>query len=232
MLTIDLHYFTSFYPSENTKIKVNKFSTYIGGPATNAAITFQHLGGKTKLVTAVGKNPFSSMIKGELSKLSVDTHDLKANETVDPVFASIVTNESSGKRTIFSYHPSKVQMTDVSKSAEQYDIALFDGFYIENAIERAKECRDLGIVTILDGGSWKNKTDVLLKYIDIAICSEDFSPPGVTQQEDITAYLLNMGVKKAAITRGERPIIVNEGEVNMLMEVPKTDVGQEIYLGQ
>jgi sugar/nucleoside kinase (ribokinase family) len=40
-------------------------------------------------------------------------------------------------------------------------------------------------------------------------------------QEDVTAYLLKKGVKKAAITRGEKPIIANEGEVNLLVEIPK-----------
>lgn len=225
LLTIDLHYFTNYYPDENTKTKVKKFHSYIGGPATNAAMTFQHLGGKTNLVTAIGKNSFRSMILEDIAKFNIDTLDLKANENVEPIFASIITNESSGTRTIFSYLPQKATLNSVAMLTNmEYDIALFDGFYIETAIAKAKECRDLGIITVLDGGSWKNKTDELLKYIDIAICSEDFIPPGITQQEDITAYLLKKGVKKAAITRGDKPIIANEGEVNLLVEVPETVV--------
>jgi sugar/nucleoside kinase (ribokinase family) len=231
LLTIDLHYFTNHYPSENTKTKVKRFNTYIGGPATNAAITFQHLGGKTELVTAIGKNLFNTMIKDEIAKYRINTMDLKAEENIDPVFASIITNESSGERTIFSFHPPKANLNNLTKNPVEFDIVLFDGFYIETAIEKAKHCRDHGIITVLDGGSWKNKTDELLKYIDIAICSEDFIPPGVTQQEDITAYLLNKGVKKTAITRGDKPIIVNEGEVNMLIEVPETEIVDTLGAG-
>ncbi len=231
LLTIDLHYFTDYYPTENTKTKVKRFNTYIGGPATNAAITFQHLGGKTRLVTAVGKNSFNSMIKDDLANYSIDTVDLKAEEKVNPVFASIITNESSGERTIFSSLPPKANLNNVPEIPLEYDFVLFDGFYIETAIAKAKECRDHGILTVLDGGSWKNKTDKLLKYIDIAICSEDFIPPGITQQEDITAYLLDKGVKKTAITRGDKPIIVNEGEVNLLIEVPKTEVVDTLGAG-
>lgn len=232
LLTIDLHYFTNYYPSENTKTKVKKFNSYIGGPATNAAITFQHLGGKPNLVTAIGKNSFHRMILEDIAKFNINTLDLKADESVEPIFASIITNESSGTRTIFSYLPQKAPLINVAKlTNNEYDIALFDGFYIETAIAKAKECRELGIITVLDGGSWKNKTDELLKYIDIAICSEDFIPPGITQQEDITAYLLKKGVKKTAITRGDRPIIVNEGEVNLLIEIPKTDVVDTLGAG-
>lgn len=232
LLTIDLHYFTNYYPEENTKTKVKKFNTYIGGPATNAAITFQHLGGKADLATAIGKNSFNSMIVEELAKYQISTADLKADEAEEPIFASIITNDSSGARTIFSYLPQKARLNpDFKLTTKEYDIALFDGFYIETAIEKAKACRELGIITVLDGGSWKNKTDELLNYIDVAICSEDFIPPGVTHQEDITAYLLNKGVKKAAITRGDKPIIVNEGEVNLLVEVPKTDVVDTLGAG-
>lgn len=232
LLTIDLHYFTNYYPEENTKTKVKKFHSYIGGPATNASITFQHLGGKSKLTTAIGKNAFNAMIVSEIANFNINTLDLKADEPVEPIFASIITNESSGARTIFSYLPQKSTMNIVPKlTTKEYDIALFDGFYIETAIAKAKECREHGIITVLDGGSWKNKTDELLKYIDIAICSEDFIPPGITQQEDITSYLLKKGVKKAAITRGGRPIIVNEGDVNLLVEVPKTNVVDTLGAG-
>jgi sugar/nucleoside kinase (ribokinase family) len=232
LLTIDLHYFTNYYPEENTKTKVKKFNTYIGGPATNAAITFQYLGGEAKLTTAIGKNSYNSMISEELASYQLDVVDLKAKEKVEPIFASVITNESSGARTIFSYLPPKATLNNDAKLAPlEYDIALFDGFYIETAIEKAKACREKGITTMLDGGSWKNNTDELLKYIDVAICSEDFVPPGITHQEDITAYLLNKGVTKAAITRGDKPIIVNEGEVNLLIEIPKTDVVDTLGAG-
>lgn len=224
LLTIDLHFFADHYPEENSKTKVKRFDSYIGGPATNAAITYQFLGGDAQLVTAVGQNSFRSMVYERISQYHVNTVDLKGNEKAEPIFASILTNESSGSRTIFSYNPEKAHKIRGSESVKEYDIALFDGFYIDNAIAQAKECRSLGITTVLDGGSWKNGTKELLKYIDIAICSEDFIPPGVINSEDVTAYLLNNGAKKAAITRGEKSIIANEGEVNLLVEIPHVNV--------
>lgn len=224
LLTIDLHFFADHYPEENSKTKVKRFDSYIGGPATNAAVTFQYLGGDAQLVTAVGQNSFRSMIYDRISQYQVKTVDLKENKKTDPIFASILTNESTGSRTIFSYNPDKAHKVIGYENTIKCDIALFDGFYIDAAIAKAKECRRLGIKTVLDGGSWKNGTKELLKYIDIAICSEDFIPPGVINSEDVTAYLLNNGVKKAAITRGEKSIIANEGEVNLLVEIPNAEV--------
>jgi len=231
LLTIDLHFFTDYYPEENSKTKVKKFDSYVGGPATNAAITFGHLGGKTRLITAIGQNAFNSMIKKDISNFNIELIDLIENKKTAPVFASILTNESNGSRTILSYHPEQVPPLNPGKYLSDIDIALFDGFYIEPAIEMARECRARGITTVLEGGSWKNKTDQLLEFIDIAICSEDFLPPGTSHPADVTEFLLKCGVGKTAITRGEKPIIVNEGEANMLLEVPQSDVVDTLGAG-
>lgn len=231
LLTIDLHFFADYFPEENTKTKVKRFDSYIGGPATNAAITFQHLGGKSQLVSAIGQNSFRSMIYDRLNQYALECFDLKEYEKADPIFASILTNETSGSRTIFSYHPKQAGLVEGESDEMHFDIALFDGFYLDSAIQKAKECKAKGIVTVFDGGSWKNGTEHILKYIDIAICSEDFLPPGVIHSEDVTAYLLNKGVKKAAITRGEKPIIVNEGDVNLLVEVPNVEVVDTLGAG-
>lgn len=224
LLTIDLHFFTDHFPEENSKTKVKKFDTYIGGPATNAAIAFQHLGGNAMLHTGVGRNVFSSMVDQEIEKFQVDMLDFRENESVDPIFASILSNESTGSRTIFSYLPPKVALPEPETINHDFDIALFDGFYIDFAIQKAKQCRELGITTVLDGGSWKSGTEDLLNHIDFVICSEDFLPPGVNDSTGVTSYLLSKGISKVAITRGEKPLIVNEGEVNLLVEVPKTKV--------
>ena len=105
LLTIDLHFFTDHYPSENSKVKAKKFNSYIGGPATNAAITFNHLGGNTELITSIGINAFNAMVHEDIGQFAIDVKDLMAGEIVDPVFASIITSEVTGERTIFSYHP-------------------------------------------------------------------------------------------------------------------------------
>jgi sugar/nucleoside kinase (ribokinase family) len=231
LLTIDLHFFTDHYPNENSKVKARNFTSYIGGPATNAAITFRHLGAQTQLTTSVGINAFRAMVFDELRHYGVDIYDLKSSERAEPVFASIITNESNGTRTIFSYHPKETVRQPVKIIDPDADIALFDGFYMKSAIAAAKRCRELGIVTVFDGGSWKSGAEELLKYIDIAICSTDFLPSGITNVDEVTEYLLKKGVQKTAITRGEKPIITNEGEVNFLVEVPKTDAVDSLGAG-
>lgn len=231
LLTIDLHFFTDHYPEENSKVKAKKFKSYIGGPVTNAAITFSHLGGQSRLFTSIGKNPYRKMINEQLEHYGIDVHDLKSEVEEDPVFASVITNEANGSRTIYSYHPSDTYDQGVQTKENDIKIALFDGFYMKSSIEQAKICNQLGITTVFDGGSWKAGTETLLKYMDIAICSENFYPPGIDTNDETTEYLIQKGVKKTAITRGYKSIITNEGEANFLVEVPKTDVVDTLGAG-
>jgi len=230
LLTIDLHFFTDHYPTENSKIKASAFKSYIGGPATNAAITFSHLGGSASLLTAIGDNPYRQMITNELEKYQVAFTDTKSTVVEDPVFASILSNQTNGSRTIYSYFPKDSERIELPL-VDGLSTVMFDGFYMNSAIEQAKKYQELGVTTIFDGGSWKKGTDKLLEFIDIAICSEDFVPPGISSSSDVTTYLLNKGVQKTAITRGDKPIITNEGEVSFLIEVPKTKTKDTLGAG-
>jgi len=231
LTTIDLHFLTDHYPEESAKIKAQKFESYVGGPATNAAITYQHLGGNPRLVTAIGQNNFTQTIYDQLKKRKINFHDMLEGVKEEPVFASIITNTDNGKRTIISYLPKRNPVAEIADINDGYSIAMFDGFYIDSAIPFAKLCKSLGITTIFDGGSWKNKTEKLLKYIDIAICSDDFFPPNLSNYNEITDYILQQGVQKVVISRGGKPMIVNEGEVNLLLEVPKVDVADTMGAG-
>jgi sugar/nucleoside kinase (ribokinase family) len=87
------------------------------------------------------------------------------------------------------------------------DVVLIDGYISTIAIDVIRKARTLGIPVVIDGGSWRTYFDDLLPYCDIAICSEDFAPPGVTGTDAILGYLADHGVAYRAVTHGERPIV-------------------------
>jgi sugar/nucleoside kinase (ribokinase family) len=143
------------------------------------------------------------------------------------VFASIITSQHSGDRTIFSYHPDN--KSDINSSLNfkfnNYSLVLFDGFHPELAIGLAKEAFKNSIPTVLDGGSWKPGLDELLKYIDIAICSHDFKVPEGSDPASVFSHLHGRGVKQVAITNGGNNILCSEGnEVEELAGKPVTVV--------
>lgn len=223
--TVDLQFFVKDYPRENTKTKAHRNEIAAGGPATNAAITAAFLGANATLVTPIGKHALNRLIADDIVKHNVRLIDPIENIDANPIFASIISNELTGERTICSYHPKpnvNILLQELCLgSLESYNIALFDGFYLDLSIVLAKALKEKGVTTVLDGGSWKPGLEDLLPYIDIAICSNDFSVPQAKTKYDNYAYFNEIGITKLAITQGEKPILVRNGIKTSELEVKK-----------
>lgn len=206
--TIDIQFLVSAYPQINTKTKASKNGIYVGGPATNAAIACAALGSRVDLFTVVGQHTFSDFIQKELSNLKVQVTDIAPKRAALPTFASIITSQDTGDRTVFSNMPEALiidnNFIDKIKFAD-YDLILLDGFYMEFAVKIAQKAQKYSIPVVFDGGSWKPNMDKLLSYVDIAICSNDFCPPD-TKKEELFDFLKNKGISYSAVTCGHLPI--------------------------
>ncbi|MBN1927428.1 MAG: hypothetical protein JW798_16460, partial [Prolixibacteraceae bacterium] len=96
-----------------------------------------------------------------------------------------------------------------------YGFVFIDGFYPEIAMPILQQARAKGIEVVFDGGSWKPHLPDILPFVDYAICSDNFHPPGCDTYQKIFDYILDQGVKEVAITRGEDNILTPEGEVGI-----------------
>jgi sugar/nucleoside kinase (ribokinase family) len=118
-----------------------------------------------------------------------------------PALSSICVHARTGDRTIVSAnsaaHPASPGRYD-PQTLSGVNILLVDGHHMALCIVAARAAREAGITVVLDGGSWKEGMPGLLPYVDIAICSEDFTPP---------VKLRDQGIVKIAITRGAKPIL-------------------------
>lgn len=217
--TIDIQFMMDKYPEVNTKSLVWESNIYSGGPATNAAITFSNLGGNATLVTSVGNHFFSEFIAKDLALQNVKLYDLSLNASASPIISSIITSATNGDRTIVTVDPrtnspprsNNTYLKDFCKNELKYhNIVLLDCFYIDSAIIIAEEARKLSIPVVIDGGSWKNGMEKLLDFVDVAICSENFYPPGTKTAEEIFEYMSCRSCKQIAITRGEKPVLYKD----------------------
>ena len=231
--TIDIQHLVQKFPQSNSKIRSERNEVFVGGPATNAAITAAFLGIDTDLVTPVGNHLFADFVRKDLSIRNVNLIDPVASIQWAPTFASIITDRQNGERTVISYHPEIKISVDIQLKLvfKNYQLALFDGFYPELAIPMARECKRQGITTVLDGGSWKKVTDRLLPFIDIALCSDDFQVPRGRNKKDVINYLHAKGVKYVAVTRGEKQILLSEEGKIRKMDVRKVDVFDTLGAG-
>ena len=209
LATLDFLYLTPKLPEKNEKIVAVDDAIGVGGPAANAAIAYARLGHEAKLVTVVGNHFISNLIKADLESHGVKILDLDPQRQESPPVSSILITESTGDRAVISLNATKFQGTADALATDHLDnirIVLIDGHQMKVSRLIAQEAQVSKIPVVLDGGSWKQGLNQVLPFVDYAICSANFYPPGCENQENVLAYLSNAGIARIAITNGEKPI--------------------------
>ena len=202
LTTLDYVFYVASHPRDNTKVKTNHFRRFVGGPAANAAITYSLMGGNATLVTCLGNSAESDFIKGILNKYGVTVLNCTEDDAMPNIAAIAV--DRCGNRQIFSGQ-NRYNIINVPVSGKP-DFCLFDLNQQELSIRVLNDC-DCEIV--LDAGSWKGDTSVFLKRANIIIASENFRDPAGL---DVFSIKECMNAKRA-ITRGEKPILLEDGEI-------------------
>ena len=223
--TIDLIHAVDNFPSADTKAVAHSQKLLVGGPATNAAITFSHFGGNATLAAAVGHHALATLIREELQHYAVGLIDLTPDSDNPPPVSSVWVNQS-GQRSIVSVNTTgfNIPPSHVDRSIlESASVLLVDGHSMEACQTWAEAAQSAQIPVIFDGGSWKPGTAQLLKFVDTAICSADFRPPGCMSEDEAIQYLRETGVRQIAVTNGAEPIRFITGTSAGSVEVPQVD---------
>ena len=209
LVTLDLIYLADYTPKNNQKIVAADYTVAAGGPATNAAVTFSHLGNHSTVLGSLGSHPMTQLIRGDLDNYKVVIADLDNNATEPPPVSSIIVTKSTGDRAVVSINAVKTQAKCESippDILQNVDIVLIDGHQMTVGKAIAQIAKSQNIPVVIDGGSWKAGFDQLLPFVDYAICSANFYPPGCHTSQEVFAYLNTINIPHIAITHGEKPI--------------------------
>ncbi|MGW0841749.1 PfkB family carbohydrate kinase [Streptomyces sp. NPDC002787] len=234
LCTLDVIQLVEHAPGPNEKLTAREQVVAAGGPAANAAAAFSHLGGAATLLTSIGSHPLGVAVAADLSRLGVTVVDLTADSVEPPAVSSIVVTESSGDRAVASTNATGCRLTppdDLDALVAACDIVELDGHHRELAVEAALAARAAGRRTVLDGGSWKAGTETLLSSIDVAVCSDDFHPPGADTPTETLRFLRDHGVGWSAVSRGGQPIVWAGPDGGGTVDVPAVRVVDTLGAG-
>ncbi|MEI6444335.1 MAG: sugar kinase [Nostocales cyanobacterium ELA583] len=209
LITLDIIYLADSPPQNNQKLVATNYTVAAGGPATNAAVTFSHLGNQATVLGVLGSHPMTQLICSDLENYQVAIIDLDSNKDTPPPVSSIIVTQSTGERAVISINAIKTQANITSipaNSLENVDIVLIDGHQMEVSKIIAQIAKTKNIPVVIDGGSWKPGFEEILPFVNYAICSANFYPPNCQNQQDVFAYLENFNISHIAITQGENPI--------------------------
>ncbi|MBD1856335.1 PfkB family carbohydrate kinase [Leptolyngbya boryana CZ1] len=224
LVTLDLIYLADAPPQPNQKIVAQETTIAAGGPATNAAIAFQHLGNSSTLFSAIGCHPICHLIKADLK--SINVMDLDPDRQEPPSISSIVVSQSTGDRAVISLNAVRTQLSPdciPSSILDEVDIILIDGHQMAVGAEIAKMAGTIPVV--IDAGSWKPGFEQIFPYVDYAICSANFQAP---TEQSVFDYLYSYGIENIAITQGEHAIeVFNHPQI----KVPQVNVKDTLGAG-
>lgn len=228
LTAIDLLYYLSDFPVENTKHKTKDQYIDIGGPATNAAYAFAALGGEATLLSLIGQHPFRHFMLERLNYYGIHHIDLNPFWSQYPEIASILINRNTGSRTVATRQPvEEIALSPPDIHLSDYDVLCIDGFYGEY-VHQLLQQNHTGIPVVFDGGSFKAYTLALLPHISYPILSEHFSIP---DQPFVEHFFTENGISPFAITNGERPIIAYENDKRYEVPVPRIEAVDTLGAG-
>ncbi|RCG27097.1 sugar kinase [Sphaerisporangium album] len=238
LCTLDLVQSVERMPGANEKVTALGQTVAAGGPAANAAVAFAHLGGIATLVSAVGAHPLAQGVLADLAQHGVRLADLTPDAAGPPAISTIMVTRGTGDRAVVSVNGSGVRVQPPPGLADLVaanHVVHLDGHHPDLALAAARLARERGRLTVLDGGSWKPGTAELLPYVDVAVVSGDFHPPGARTPQDVLAYLAGAGVRWTAVTSGGGAVLWRgggeaPGEVRS-HPVPRVDVVDTLGAG-
>jgi sugar/nucleoside kinase (ribokinase family) len=223
LVTLDLIYLADSAPKNNQKIVAIDYTVAAGGPATNAAVTFNYLGNQATVLGVVGSHPMTQLIRGDLANY-IAIRDLEPTTDLAPPVSSIIVTQATGERAVVSINAVKTQASSASIPPDilsNINIVLIDGHQIAASYSIAQMAKAQNIPVVIDGGSWKPGFEQILPFVDYAICSANFYPPNCQTGADVFAYLGGFNIPDIAITHGQKPIEYLSCTKTGIVDVPQ-----------
>lgn len=234
LCTLDVVQRVPRVPGPDEKLTSDAQTVAAGGPAANAAVAFAHLGGTARLLTAIGAHPLGRAAAEDLRAHGVTVTDLAPERAEPPAVSSILVTAATGERSVASTNARGVALAppaDLPALVAAADVVEVDGHHMPLALAAVRAARERGRTTLLDGGSWKDGTEDLLPYVDVAVCSSAFRPPGTAGPEETLEYLRVRGVGRAAVTRGPEPVLWRGADGGGAVAVPPVPVVDTLGAG-
>jgi sugar/nucleoside kinase (ribokinase family) len=199
---IDVTFLTDEIPTGDEKAVAEDYAISFGGNAVTAAFACAKLGIAPDLLAQVADDWLGRMFIDMAAKYGISVHHRKVRESS---LSFIMPHH--GKRAIVRcrddhyLHPFPPLYLDGCRALH------LDGHQPDAAIHYAKACREVRILTSLDGGGLRANTHELLGFIDVAVVAERLCEQMNLSHGEMLAYLKSRGCRVGGITLGERGMV-------------------------
>lgn len=210
----DISYIVDAMPRADQKVKTENYRMSLGGPATNAAITYALMGGKAMLVTCLGKSQVATEMKASLDRLGVTVYDIAEDDMEYPNIASIFISKDDGSRSVVSGqlhcgYCDGLTSEDIRHICDTANFCLCDCNLKDGVWELIDGLRKSGIPIVLDIGNWKPQMKDYLRCCSDVIASENLLGRYESLHKLEDEY---PNIADIAVTRGRKNIMFQTSE--------------------
>ncbi|HET9117596.1 MAG TPA: PfkB family carbohydrate kinase [Pseudonocardiaceae bacterium] len=233
LTTLDLVQRVVQRPGINEKVIAQRSDLAVGGPAAVAAVTFNALGGRSVLFSALGPGPLGGLAAKELDQVGVRVVDAWAGGA-DLSISAVTVLHDTGDRSVVSRNAEDLMVTVpdcLPALTQDADVVLIDGHHPDLAVAAARSARAAEIPLVLDCGSTKPVYAELVPLADAVICSTGFVASGSDGFDQVSKAMVTEGARLVAVTAGAGAVRWRTREATGTVEVPSVTVRDTLGAG-
>jgi sugar/nucleoside kinase (ribokinase family) len=210
---IDVTLIADEMPKGDEKAVAKDYAVSFGGNALTAGFACAKLGFVPDLLTSLADDWLGRMFLDMAATYHISVHPRKVKRSS---LSFILPN--NGKRAILRARDDDYLHPFPALNLQGCRALHLDGHQSDAAIHYAKLCREMGVMTSLDGGGLRSNTHDLLSFIDVAIVAERLCEQMNLDDRGMLDYLKSRGCKIGGVTQGERGMLWYDehGEVQRL----------------
>lgn len=216
------------YPSIDERVRMLELHRQGGGEAATAMVTLSRLGVRTSFVGKIGDDELGRFVIREFERENVDTSHIVTQEGGSSIFAFIIIDKESGRRTIL-WHKGIRPLTPEEMDKEfmlSARILHLDQHEPEAAIAAAKWFKEEGKMVVLDIDTIDPRLEGLVRSVNVLIGSEVFVRNFTRGNNYFKAAedIASLGPETVVITLGEKGCLCRSGENAFVQPAFEVDV--------
>jgi ribokinase len=230
------------YPPPDAKCEFDDLTVDGGGPVSTALVALARWGMRCAFLGVVGDDWMGGEIRRVLESERVDTGGLLVRPDAESQFAFIVSEPTTGRRTVFWRRPTGAALRpgDVPVDLIQRSrVVHTDGLFAEASIAAARTARDAGSQVSVDAGSLRDGMLELAALSHHFIASATFATAFAPDSSplEVCRRLAEMGPEVVAVTLGSRGYVAMvdgaeiEGDAYAVDAVDTTGCGDVFHAG-
>ncbi len=199
---IDVTFLTDRLPTGDEKHVASAYAVSFGGNAVTAAFCCAKLSVVPDLIASLADDWLGRMFLDMAAKYAIPVHPRKvASSSLSFIMPK------DGRRAIVRCRDDNYLNPFPVLDLAGCRVLHVDGHQPDAAIYYAKQCREAGILTSLDGGGLRSNTHELLAFIDVAIVAERLCEQMRLTPPEMLEYLKARGCRIGGVTSGERGLL-------------------------